>query len=59
MLEKSCTVGQLIEALRKMPPELPVRLEGCDCEGIASGEVKEKNDPFERDQYALIRRGEP
>lgn len=59
MLEKACTVGQLIESLSKMPPELPVRLEGCDCEGIASGEVREKNDPFEHAQYVLLKRGEP
>jgi hypothetical protein len=59
MLEKACTVAQLIESLSKMPPELPVRLEGCDCEGIASGEARVVDDVFEKRKYVRVVRGEP
>jgi hypothetical protein len=31
------TVGQLIELLEKVDKDSPVRIEGCDCQGDASG----------------------
>jgi hypothetical protein len=34
----TCTVGELIELLRRVPDQsLPVRTEGCDCLGDAAG----------------------
>lgn len=33
-LAKACTVVQLVEALSKMPQDLPVQLEGCDWGGL-------------------------
>lgn len=33
--EKPMTVGELIEALKKVDPNLPVWHEGCDCHGAA------------------------
>ena len=31
------TVGQLIEQLSKIDPDLPVQTQGCDCDGDATG----------------------
>jgi hypothetical protein len=39
------TVGELMEALKQLPPDLPVIHEGCDCDGYAkSVESYENND---------------
>ncbi len=56
MTKSPCTVAQLIEALSKLPPDLPVRLEGAS-DGVlpATGEVAERNDPVLREQFALVR----
>jgi hypothetical protein len=35
------TVAKLIEFLRDKDPNLPVYLEGCDCEGAWDGKGKE------------------
>ena len=35
--EKSITVGELVTMLNELPQDAPVKLEGCDCYGDASG----------------------
>ena len=32
---ETLSVAELIEELRKLPPDLPVLTEGCDCDGTA------------------------
>lgn len=34
---RACTVAELIELLKRCPPDLPVLAEGCDCHGAAFG----------------------
>lgn len=37
VLVNQMKVSELIEALTKLPADLPVKTEGCDCEGDAEG----------------------
>lgn len=46
-------VRELIARLRKMPQEIEVKTEGCDCEGDAYG-VEEKT--YGSTKYVLITR---
>jgi hypothetical protein len=46
------TVGQLIDALSGLDPNLPVSVEGCDCTGDAAGVTVIQDDPD--GPYALI-----
>ena len=41
--DKTMTVAQLIEQLRQMPSDAPVRTEGCDCYGECGNVVLEKD----------------
>jgi hypothetical protein len=51
--EPHMTVRELIEALQKMEPTLPVRSEGCDCSGpVAAVEM----DDLDRGRYVFLRR---
>lgn len=34
------TVGELIAELQKMPQDLPVMTQGCDCEGWSDGAIE-------------------
>ncbi len=53
--EKPLTVAELIEALRKLDPELRVHTEGCDCTGPCTG-VEVGDDGDGDGDYILLTR---
>lgn len=66
MSEKALTVAELIAALRGMPQDLPVMIEGCDCAGNAGSvehQVWEEKEiirpnprPYSREEWVTIHR---
>jgi hypothetical protein len=59
----TCTVQELIAELQKHDPNAVVYLEGCDCVGVASGNVStldpdQTSNPPSRN-LVLLGRGEP
>jgi hypothetical protein len=49
------TVGELVKQLMKLDPDLPVRVEGCDCTGPCSGAEVEQ---YGKDRIVMILRGD-
>ena len=42
--DEAISVGELIEMLSELDPMLPVEVEGCDCNGAATGiELRDAN----------------
>ena len=55
-MSKPMTVGQLMEALSMYDPNLPVRTEGCDCDGDVNSVVLYYTDPTTKDNCVYLRR---
>lgn len=52
--EDTMTVAQLIKELEKMPPDLPVVSEGCDCDGDVMSLVMKED--YNHEPYVLLSR---
>jgi len=51
------TVGELLEQLKMLDPNIPCQVEGCDCIGVCSGTVVEKHWEDGYEYVLLLRKG--